>query len=103
MYRQERRRKNNDKPDDFVTYEDSDSEEETPHQQNEVLNTSFNFVDYIRSRESNLKEVKSYNNFKLGLPKTYYHVSFYRFGLLIIHTLVDTFLHTICSKKLQLI
>lgn len=56
--RQERRRKNTDKPDDFVTYEDSDSEEETPHQQHQVLNTSFNFVDYVRSRESDLKEVR---------------------------------------------
>ncbi|KAL7034776.1 hypothetical protein ACKWTF_008092 [Chironomus riparius] len=56
--RQERRRKNTDKPDDFVTYEDSDSEEETPHQQRQILNTSFNFVDYVRSRESDLKEVR---------------------------------------------
>ena len=56
--RQERRRKISDKPDDFVTYEDSDSEEETPHQQRQVLNTSFNFVDYVRSRESDLKEVR---------------------------------------------
>ena len=57
-FRQERRRKISDKPDDFVTYEDSESEEETPHQQRQVLNTSFNFVDYVRSRESDLKEVR---------------------------------------------
>ena len=101
MYRQERRRKNNDKPDDFVTYEDSDSEEETPHQQNEVLNTSFNFVDYIRSRESNLKEVKSYN--KMKLVQKLKILFAYRYGLLILHTPVDTSSHTICSKKLQLI
>lgn len=50
---QERRRKP-DKPDDFVTYEDSDSEEETPAQQHQVLSTSFNFVDYVRSRESDV-------------------------------------------------
>lgn len=56
--RQERRRKP-DKPDDFVTYEDSDSEEETPQQQNEMLNTSFNFVDYVKSREYNLREERS--------------------------------------------
>lgn len=56
--RQERRRKP-DKPDDFVTYEDSDSEDETPVQQNEVLNTSFNFVDYVRSRELNIREQRS--------------------------------------------
>lgn len=58
MLRQERRRKP-DKPDDFVTYEDSDSEEETPAQQHQVLSTSYNFVDYVRSRESDLREVRS--------------------------------------------
>lgn len=58
IFRQERRRKP-DKPDDFVTYEDSDSEEETPQQQNEVLNTSYNFVDYVRSRELNVNEERS--------------------------------------------
>lgn len=56
--RQERRRKP-DKPDDFVTYEDSDSEEETPQQQNEILKTSYNFVDYVRSREFNLNEERN--------------------------------------------
>lgn len=56
--RQERRRKP-DKPDDFVTYEDSDSEEETPQQQNEILNTSYSFVDFVRSREINMPEQRS--------------------------------------------
>lgn len=54
--RQERRRKP-DKPDDFVTYEDSGSDEETPQQQEEVLNTSYNLCDYLRSRESGLRDV----------------------------------------------
>uniref|UniRef100_A0A8D8A3Q4 DDB1- and CUL4-associated factor 12 n=1 Tax=Culex pipiens TaxID=7175 RepID=A0A8D8A3Q4_CULPI len=58
ILRQERRRKP-DKPDDFVTYEDSDSEEETPAQQHQVLSTSFNFVDYVRSRESDLTEERN--------------------------------------------
>ncbi|GAB0095002.1 DDB1- and CUL4-associated factor 12 [Sergentomyia squamirostris] len=58
ILRQERRRKP-DKPDDFVTYEDSDSEEETPQQQNEILNTSYNFVDYVRSRESDFSEERN--------------------------------------------
>jgi WD repeat-containing protein 40A len=40
-----------DKPEDFITYEDSDSDEETPAMQKEILNTSYNFVDYIKSRE----------------------------------------------------
>ncbi|XP_037041428.1 DDB1- and CUL4-associated factor 12 isoform X2 [Bradysia coprophila] len=60
--RQERRRKP-DKPDDFVTYEDSESEDETPQQQNETLRTSFNFVDYVRSREFDLKEIRSVNQY----------------------------------------
>uniref|UniRef100_A0A2M4APH4 Putative wd40 repeat-containing protein n=1 Tax=Anopheles triannulatus TaxID=58253 RepID=A0A2M4APH4_9DIPT len=56
--RQERRRKP-EKPDDFVTYDDTDSDDETPYQQKQVLKTSYNFVDYIRSRESDLREVRS--------------------------------------------
>lgn len=54
--RQERRRKP-DKPDDFVLYEDSDSEDETEPEQNDILNTSYNFVDFVRSREMNFKDV----------------------------------------------
>jgi len=42
-----------------VTYESSDSEEETPQQQQQVLNTSYNFVDYVRSREADLREVRT--------------------------------------------
>lgn len=56
--RQERRRKP-EKPEDFVTYEDSDSEEETPQQQNEILKTSYSFVDYVKSRELNVNEARS--------------------------------------------
>lgn len=56
----ERRRKP-DKPDDFVTYEDSDSDDETPQQQSQTLRTSYNFVDYIRSREYGLNEIRSVN------------------------------------------
>lgn len=55
ILRQERRRKP-DKPDDFITYDDSESEEETPQQQDEILHTTFNFEDFLRSRESNLKQ-----------------------------------------------
>lgn len=40
-----------DKLEDFITYEDSDSEDETPAVQNEILKTSYNFVDYVRRRE----------------------------------------------------
>lgn len=54
-------RRKPDKPDDFVTYEDSGSDEETPEQQEEVLNTSYNVFDFIRSRENGLNEVISLN------------------------------------------
>lgn len=54
--RQERRRKP-DKPDDFLTYDESGSEEETPQQQEDILNTSYNICDFIRSRDSGLSEV----------------------------------------------
>ncbi|XP_055377790.1 DDB1- and CUL4-associated factor 12 homolog [Condylostylus longicornis] len=58
LLRQERRRKP-DKPDDFVTYDDSESEEETLTEQKEILSTSYNFDDFLRSRESNLKEERT--------------------------------------------
>lgn len=54
-------RRKPDKPDDFVTYEDSGSDEETPEQQEEVLNTSYNVFDFIRSRENGLNEVNAFN------------------------------------------
>lgn len=47
-----------DKPEDFITYEDSDSEEEVPAVQKEILNTSYNFVDYVKSREILAKNVR---------------------------------------------
>ncbi|XP_057658877.1 DDB1- and CUL4-associated factor 12 homolog [Diorhabda carinulata] len=40
-----------EKPEDFITYEDSDSDEEPLSVQKDILNTSFNFVDYVRNRE----------------------------------------------------
>ncbi|KAK9887624.1 hypothetical protein WA026_023583 [Henosepilachna vigintioctopunctata] len=53
-FRLEQSRKT-EKAEDFIMYEDSDSEEETLMCQNEVLNTSFNFVDYVKSREIDRK------------------------------------------------
>uniref|UniRef100_A0A1Y1LFP2 DDB1- and CUL4-associated factor 12 beta-propeller domain-containing protein n=1 Tax=Photinus pyralis TaxID=7054 RepID=A0A1Y1LFP2_PHOPY len=50
-----------DKPEDFITYEDSDSEEETSAVINEVLSTSYNFVDYVRTREFLSKDVRTIN------------------------------------------
>ncbi|XP_044756122.1 DDB1- and CUL4-associated factor 12 [Coccinella septempunctata] len=44
-----------DKPDDFILYENSDSEDELVMCESELLNTSFNFVDYVKSREINRK------------------------------------------------
>lgn len=55
-FRLEQQRKP-DKPEDFVCYSDSDSEEETPSQQHRILTTSYNFVDYVRSREILAPEV----------------------------------------------
>lgn len=48
-----------DKLEDFITYEDSDSDEETATTQNEILNTSYNFVDFIRSREMLSRNARS--------------------------------------------
>ncbi|XP_022919701.1 DDB1- and CUL4-associated factor 12 homolog [Onthophagus taurus] len=50
-----------DKPEDFVTYEDSESDEESVIQQKEVLNTSYNFVDYVSSREILSKSYRTIN------------------------------------------
>lgn len=60
VQRQERTRKS-DKPEDFVVYEDSDSDDDSPVIKNDILNTSYNFVDYIRSREMMLKGVRTVN------------------------------------------
>ncbi|XP_022126380.1 DDB1- and CUL4-associated factor 12 [Pieris rapae] len=48
-----------EKPEDFVCYSDSDSEEETPTEQHKTLCTSYNFVDYVRSREIQAPEPRS--------------------------------------------
>lgn len=47
-----------DKTEDFIAYDDSDSEEETPTAQNEILKTSYNFVDYVRNREMLGKNIR---------------------------------------------
>lgn len=59
--RAERNRKP-EKPDDFVCYEDSEDEDEllTYSAEKEILNKSYNFADFIRSRESGLKEHRSF-------------------------------------------
>ncbi|XP_051165458.1 DDB1- and CUL4-associated factor 12 homolog [Leptopilina boulardi] len=59
--RMERNRKP-DKPEDFVCYETSDDEEETVTEGKQFLRTSFNFVDYVRSRETNTREVRRVNH-----------------------------------------
>ncbi|XP_015117989.1 DDB1- and CUL4-associated factor 12 [Diachasma alloeum] len=58
--RLERNRKP-DKPEDFVCYESSDDEEETVIEGRQYLRTSFNFVDYVRARETNTREVRKIN------------------------------------------
>lgn len=47
-----------DKPEDFITYEDSDSEEDSVASQRDLLYTSYNFVDYMRFRELYGADVK---------------------------------------------
>ncbi|KAG8292051.1 DDB1- and CUL4-associated factor 12 homolog isoform X1 [Homalodisca vitripennis] len=61
--RAERNRKP-EKPDDFVCYEDSEDEDEllTPFAEKEILNKSYNCVDFIRSRESGLREPKRFKS-----------------------------------------
>ena len=60
--RLERTRKSDQKPEDFVCYEDSD-EEENSCTDREFLNTSNNFVDYVRSRELDLRESRSVRSY----------------------------------------
>lgn len=50
-----------DKPDDFIAYEDTDSDEETPSTVHEVLRTSYSFVDYVRSREFLSRDTRTMN------------------------------------------
>lgn len=47
-----------DKPEDFVCYEDSDDEEESVTTEKQILNTSYNFVDFVRGREMGGREPK---------------------------------------------
>jgi len=60
MARLERSRKT-DKPEDFVCYEDSDEDEESTMSLCTMLNSSYNFVDYIRNREYGMREYRSVN------------------------------------------
>ncbi|VVC25492.1 WD40/YVTN repeat-like-containing domain,WD40 repeat, conserved site,WD40-repeat-containing domain,WD40 [Cinara cedri] len=53
--------KKSDKPEDFVCYEDSDDEEESTMSLCTMLNSSYNFVDYIRNREYGMREYHSVN------------------------------------------
>lgn len=58
--RLERNRKP-EKPEDFVCYESSDEEPETVMEGKQFLRTSYNFVDYVRAREGNSREVRKIN------------------------------------------
>lgn len=62
LYRLERQRKP-DKPEDFVCYSDSESEEDTPSQQQQILRTSYNFVDYVCAREIQTRDVIKHYSF----------------------------------------
>lgn len=58
--RQEKARKP-EKPEDFVSYEESEDEEESIATERRFLNTSYNFIDYVRSREMGMRERRSVN------------------------------------------
>lgn len=51
-----------EKPEDFVCYDDSDDDEDSPSYQHRALRTSFNVVDYIRSREYDFRETRTFNS-----------------------------------------
>ncbi|XP_060526133.1 DDB1- and CUL4-associated factor 12 homolog isoform X2 [Cylas formicarius] len=48
-----------DKPEDFIIYEDSESEEEPEQVQKEVMTTSYNFVNYVVNREAQISNISS--------------------------------------------
>ena len=60
---QERTRKTDQKPEDFVCYDSSDDEYENDPNEKQFLKTSNNFVDYLQSRESGMKEVRTVKSF----------------------------------------
>ncbi|XP_050303792.1 DDB1- and CUL4-associated factor 12 homolog [Anthonomus grandis grandis] len=55
-----------EKPEDFISYEDSESEEEPEFMLKQAMSTSYNFVDYIRHREAQTSKrcsvLKEYGN-----------------------------------------
>jgi len=51
-------RTNGEMQENFVLYGNGDVKDNTPSQQDEVLRTSYNICDYLKSRENGLKEVK---------------------------------------------
>lgn len=61
--RQERSRKTDQKPEDFVSYDSSDDDFENDPNEKLFLRTSNNFVDFLRSRESGMKEVRTVRSF----------------------------------------
>ena len=50
-----------EKPEDFVTYEESEEEDLGVIGEKRFLNTSYNFIDYVRSREMGMRERRSVN------------------------------------------
>lgn len=51
--------KKTDKPEDFIAYDDSDYEEDNFRLKQQILVTSYNFVDYITSREVSSKNIRT--------------------------------------------
>lgn len=61
--RQERSRKTDQKPEDFVSYDSSDDDFENDPNEKLFLRTSNNFVDFLHSRESGMNEVRTVRSY----------------------------------------
>ncbi|KAE8738487.1 hypothetical protein FOCC_FOCC016046 [Frankliniella occidentalis] len=61
--RQEKTRKSDQKPDDFIVYDSSDDDFENDPNEKIFLRTSHNFIDYLHSRETGMKEIRSVVNY----------------------------------------
>ncbi|KAK3927784.1 DDB1- and CUL4-associated factor 12 [Frankliniella fusca] len=61
--RQEKSRKSDQKPEDFIVYDSSDDDFENDPNEKIFLRTSHSFIDYLHSRETGMKEIRSVVNY----------------------------------------
>ncbi|CAG9761141.1 unnamed protein product [Ceutorhynchus assimilis] len=79
---EDRQRRLAEKPAEFCTYEDSSSEEKSEIALKEAVNTSYNFVDYVKHRETQTSIYSS-------VSKEYGHRHILTHGGLFEHTQID--------------